>query len=220
MKRSQWIIAGDGAAYDIGFGGLDHVLASGKNVNVLVLDSEVYSNTGGQTSKATPVGAVARFAVNGKSVKKKNLALMAMSYGYVYVAQVSMGANMQQLLNALTEAESYDGPSLVIAYAPCIAHGVNLSKCMEEERRAVESGYWQLFRFNPALEKAGKNPFILDHKAPMVEFTDFLMGENRFASLKNSDPERAEKLFHEGEQDSKKRLAFYRKLHDLLEELL
>ena len=218
--KSVWIVGGDGWAYDIGFGGLDHVLASGANVNVLVLDSEVYSNTGGQTSKATPVGAVARFAVNGKSVKKKNLALMAMSYGYVYVAQVSMGANMQQLLNALTEAESYDGPSLVIAYAPCIAHGVNLSKCMEEERRAVESGYWQLFRFNPALEKTGKNPFVLDNKAPMVEFTDFLMGENRFASLKNSDPERAEKLFHEGEQDSKKRLAFYRKLHDLLEELL
>ncbi len=218
--RSVWIIGGDGWAYDIGFGGLDHVLASGANVNVLVLDSEVYSNTGGQNSKATPMGAVARFAVKGKSVKKKNLGLMAMSYGYVYVAQVSMGANKQQLLNALTEAEAYDGPSLVIAYSPCISHGVNMSKCMEEERRAVESGYWQLYRFNPTLLNEGKSPFILDSKAPMVALNDFFMGENRFASLKTLTPERAEKLFAEAEHESKRRFAFYQKLSSLFEELL
>lgn len=218
--KSVWIIGGDGWAYDIGFGGLDHVLACGANVNVLVLDSEVYSNTGGQTSKATPMGAVARFSITGKSHKKKNLALMAMSYGHVYVAQVAMGANMQQLLTAFTEAQNYNGPSLVIAYSPCIAHGVNMSKCMEEERRAVESGYWQLYRFNPALSEVGKNPFTLDSKPPMVEFTDFLMGENRFVSLKNSNPKRAEHLFHEAEKDSKRRFAFYQKLKDLLGELL
>lgn len=218
--KSVWIIGGDGWAYDIGFGGLDHVLASGANVNVLVLDSEVYSNTGGQTSKATPMGAVARFSVNGKSLKKKNLALMAMSYGHVYVAQVAMGANMQQLLTAYTEAQNYDGPSLIIAYSPCIAHGVNMSKSIEEERRAVESGYWQLYRFNPALSEVGKNPFTLDSKPPMVAFTDFLMGENRFASLKNSNPKRAEYLFHEAEKDSQRRFAFYQKLKDLLDELL
>lgn len=218
--KSVWIIGGDGWAYDIGFGGLDHVLASGANVNVLVLDSEVYSNTGGQTSKATPMGAVARFSIKGKSLKKKNLALMAMSYGHVYVAQVAMGANMQQLLTAFTEAQNHDGPSLIIAYSPCIAHGVNMSKSIEEERRAVESGYWQLYRFNPALSEVGKNPFTLDSKPPMIAFTDFLMGENRFASLKNSNPKRAEYLFHEAEKDSQRRFAFYQKLKDLLDELL
>lgn len=217
--KSVWIIGGDGWAYDIGFGGLDHVLASRKNVNVLVLDSEVYSNTGGQNSKATPMGAVARFAVKGKRLKKKNLGLMAMSYGYVYVAQVSMGANKQQLLNALIEAEAYDGPSLIIAYSPCIAHGVHMSKCMEEERRAVESGYWPLYRFNPARKATGENPFILDSKAPMVEFKDFLESENRFASLKNSDPETAELLFTEAEKDSKSLYAFYQKLSQIFDEL-
>ncbi len=218
-NTSVWMIGGDGWAYDIGFGGLDHVLASGENVNVLVLDSEVYSNTGGQTSKATPMGATARFAVKGKATKKKSLGLMAMSYGHVYVAQVALGANMQQLLNALTEAESYDGPSLIIAYSPCIAHGVSMSKSVEEEKRAVESGYWQLYRFNPKLLEEDKNPFTLDSKAPMSAFTDFLMGENRFASLKNSDPERAETLFTEAEKDSRRRFAFYQRLSALFDEL-
>ncbi len=218
--KSVWIVGGDGWAYDIGFGGLDHVLASGGNVNVLVLDSEVYSNTGGQNSKATPMGAMARFAVQGKSVKKKNLGLMAMSYGYVYVAQVSLGANKQQLLNAFTEAEAYDGPSIIIAYSPCIAHGVTMAKSIDEEKRAVESGYWQLYRFNPKLLEEGKNPLSLDSKAPTVEFTDFLMGENRFAALKNTAPERAEILFAEAEKESRRRFAFYQKLSKTFEELL
>ncbi len=218
--KSVWMIGGDGWAYDIGFGGLDHVLASGANVNVLVLDSEVYSNTGGQSSKATPMGALARFATKGKSVKKKNLGLMAMSYGYVYVAQVALGANKQQLLNAFTEAEAYDGPSIIIAYSPCIAHGVSMAKSIDEEKRAVDSGYWQLYRFNPKLLEEGKNPLILDSKAPMVEFRDFLMGENRFAALKNTAPERAEGLFAEAEKESKRRFAFYQKLSKTFEELL
>ena len=213
--KSVWIIGGDGWAYDIGFGGLDHVLASGANVNVLVLDSEVYSNTGGQNSKATPMGATARFAVKGKKLKKKNLGLMAMSYGYVYVAQVSMGANKQQLLNALTEAESYPGPSLIIAYSPCIAHGVHMSKSMEEERLAVESGYWHLYRFNPLLKAEDKNPFILDSKPPTVEFKDFIMRENRFLSLIKSNPDEAEKLFQTAEAESKALYDFYKKLSEL-----
>ena len=160
------------------------------------------------------MGAVARFVVKGKRLKKKNLGLMAMTYGYVYVAQVSMGANKQQFLNALTEAEAYDGPSLIIAYSPCISHGVHMEKCMEEERRAVESGYWPLYRFNPTLQK----PFILDSKAPMVAFTDFLECENRFAALKNSDPKTAEKLFAEAEKESKKLFAFYQKLSTFFDE--
>ena len=212
-ERSVWLIGGDGWAYDIGFGGLDHVLASGANVNVLVLDSEVYSNTGGQVSKATPLGAVARFAAAGRRIKKKDLGLMAMSYGYVYVAQVSMGANKQQLLNALTEAESYNGPSLVLAYSPCIAHGVPMSRCMEEEKLAVESGYWNLYRFDPRKEQ----PFQLDSPSPTKPFRDFLMGENRFAQLKKSQPEIAEKLFLEAEENSKKRRLFYEKLAKGLE---
>ncbi|MBQ8229949.1 MAG: pyruvate:ferredoxin (flavodoxin) oxidoreductase [Clostridia bacterium] len=215
--RSVWIVGGDGWAYDIGFGGLDHVLASGKNVNVLVLDSEVYSNTGGQQSKATPLGATVRFASAGKSIRKKDLGFQMLSYGYVYVAQVSMGANKQQLLNALTEAEAYDGPSLILAYSPCISHGVNMSKSMEEERRAVECGYWHLYRFNPQLMQEGKNPFTLDSKAPTAELKEFLSGENRFASLKNIDPERAEELFFRAEKESKARFALYQKLSTLFE---
>ena len=215
-KRSVWIIGGDGWAYDIGYGGLDHVLASGINVNVLVLDSEVYSNTGGQASKSTPKGALARFASAGKRLQKKKLGLMAITYGNVYVAQVSMGANKQQLLNALTEAESYNGPSLIIAYSPCIAHGVNMSKSMEEEKLAVESGYWQLFRYNPLLKKENKPPFILDSKAPTANFQDFLNGENRFAALKNSAPEQAEILFKEAEEESRALFAFYEKLAQIL----
>ena len=210
--RSVWVIGGDGWAYDIGYGGLDHVLASGENVNVLVLDSEVYSNTGGQKSKATPLGATARFASAGKRIKKKNLGLMAMTYGYAYVAQVSMGANKQQFLNALSEAEAYDGPSLILAYSPCIAHGVDMRKCMHEEKLAVDCGYWHLYRFNPALKTEGKNPFILDSKAPTADFQDFLAGENRFASLKKSRPELAQTLFEQAERESKELYEFYQKL--------
>ncbi len=211
-RKSVWIIGGDGWAYDIGFGGLDHVLASGANVNVLVLDSEVYSNTGGQLSKATPMGAVARFATAGKRSRKKRLGLMAMSYGSVYVAQVSMGANKQQLLNALTEAEAYDGPSLIIAYSPCISHGVHMSKCMEEEKLAVDCGYWHLYRYNPKLKESGKNPFLLDSKPPTADFQAFLAGENRFASLKRSAPDVAETLFAQAERESKELFAFYQTL--------
>ena len=210
--RSVWIVGGDGWAYDIGYGGLDHVLATGENVNVLILDSEVYSNTGGQASKATPMGATARFAAKGKGLHKKKLAIMAMSYGYVYVAQVSMGANKQQLLNALTEAEAYNGPSLIIAYSPCIAHGVNMSKSQEEEKLAVDCGYWHLFRFNPTLKAEGKNPFQLDSKAPTEDFQAFLERENRFASLKRTDPERAALLFAQAEENSKELFAFYQTL--------
>ncbi|MBQ8283800.1 MAG: pyruvate:ferredoxin (flavodoxin) oxidoreductase [Clostridia bacterium] len=211
---SVWIIGGDGWAYDIGYGGLDHVLASGANVNVLVLDSEVYSNTGGQTSKATPTAAVARFSVNGKRIKKKNLGLIAMQYGYVYVAQVSMGANKQQFLNALTEAEAYNGPSLIIAYSPCISHGVNMRYSMEEEKRAVESGYWQLYRFNPTAKECNENPFTLDSRPPTLDFTEFLMGENRFASLKKTDPQAAETLYKQALQERNERIKTYQKLVD------
>ncbi len=215
--KSVWIIGGDGWAYDIGYGGLDHVLASGANVNILVLDSEVYSNTGGQSSKATPIGAVARFAPAGNRKHKKNLGLMAMSYGTAYVAQVSMGANKQQLLNAFTEAEAYEGPSIIIAYSPCIAHGAYMGKCMEEEKRAVDSGYWNLYRFNPAKKAEGKNPFTLDSKAPTIALKEFLLGENRFASLFKSDPALAKALLKEAEAANGERLRFYQKLVEFFE---
>lgn len=211
--RSVWCIGGDGWAYDIGYGGLDHVLASGENINILVLDSEVYSNTGGQVSKATPMGAKARFAFSGKKTAKKNLGLMAMTYQNVYVAQVSMGANMSQTINALTEAESYDGPSLIIAYSPCIAHGFDMGKSMEEEKRAVASGYWHLYRFNPTMP----HPFTLDSKEPTLDFQEFLHGENRFLSLKKSNEKEAEELFKQAEEESKKRFAFYQKLSSFYE---
>ena len=217
-NSSVWIIGGDGWAYDIGFGGLDHVLASGANINVLVLDSEVYSNTGGQQSKATPMGARARFATNGKPLKKKNLGLMAMSYGYVYVAQVCMGANKQQLLTALTEAEAYDGPSLIIAYSTCIAQGIPMSQSMEEQKRAVECGHWHLYRFNPTLKKEGKNPFILDSKPPMSALNEFFMKENRFVSLQKSNPSQAETLFNEARENTKNLFHFYQKLSSFFEE--
>ena len=212
---SVWIVGGDGWAYDIGYGGLDHVLASGAKVNVLVLDSEVYSNTGGQASKATPMGAIARFATKGKRLKKKELGLQMMSYGHVYIAQVAMGANKQQLLSALTEAEEYDGPALIIAYSPCIAHGMDMGRCMEEERLAVECGYWPLYRFNPALKAQGKNPFQLDSKAPTADFQSFLMGENRFAALKKLYPDEAEQVFQDAEAACKERFAFYQRLQAL-----
>lgn len=212
QKKSIWVVGGDGWAYDIGFGGLDHVLASGENVNVLVLDTEVYSNTGGQSSKATPTGALAKFASKGKKVRKKDLGLMATSYGYVYVAQISMGANQNQCLKAIREAESYDGPSLIIAYSPCIEHGIKggLTRTQEEAGRAVKCGYWNLYRFDPRLEKAGKNPFQLDSKKPDFDlFQDFLNQEVRYKALRKSFPEKAEALFLETQQDAMRRHQIY-----------
>ena len=213
--RSQWIIGGDGASYDIGYGGLDHVLASGENVNILVLDTEVYSNTGGQSSKATPAGAIAKFAASGKRVRKKDLGMMAMSYGYVYVAQVAMGANPAQYFNAIKEAEAYDGPSLIIAYAPCINHGLKagMGLSQKEEKLAVECGYWHLYRYNPALEGTEKNPFSLDSKEPdWSKFQDFLKGEVRFASLYKMYPDCAEELLQKTEEFAKVRLETYKRL--------
>ena len=213
--RSQWIIGGDGASYDIGYGGLDHVLASGENVNILVLDTEVYSNTGGQSSKATPAGAIAKFAASGKRVRKKDLGMMAMSYGYVYVAQIAMGASPAQYFNAIKEAEAYDGPSLIIAYAPCINHGLKagMGLSQKEEKLAVECGYWHLYRYNPALEGTDKNPFTLDSKEPdWSKFQDFLKGEVRFASLYKMYPDCAEELLQKTEEFAKVRLETYKRL--------
>ena len=211
-KKSIWIFGGDGWAYDIGYGGLDHVLAQDEDVNVLVLDTEVYSNTGGQASKSSPTGAVAKFAAAGKRTKKKDLGMMAMNYGYVYVAQVGMGANQAQLVKALTEAEAYNGPSLVIAYAPCINHGINMGKSQEEIKRAVECGYWQLYRFNPALAEEGKNPFTLDSKDPTGNYQDFIRSETRYASLAKTKPEIAETLFERSEEEAKARVEKYKNL--------
>ncbi|MCM1337910.1 MAG: pyruvate:ferredoxin (flavodoxin) oxidoreductase [Candidatus Amulumruptor caecigallinarius] len=214
-KRSQWIIAGDGAAYDIGFGGLDHVLASGKNVNVLVLDTEVYSNTGGQSSKATPIGAIAKFAASGKRVRKKDLGLIATTYGYVYVAQVAMGADNAQTLKAIREAEAYDGPSLIIAYSPCINHGIRkgMGHAQEEEQEAVACGYWHLWRYNPALEMEGQNPFSLDSKEPdWDKFEDFLKGEVRYASVLKQYPAEAGELFAAAKANAQWRYNNYKRL--------
>jgi len=213
VKRSQWIFGGDGWAYDIGYGGLDHVLASNENVNILVFDTEIYSNTGGQSSKSTPTAAIAKFASSGKRTKKKDLGRMAMTYGYVYVAQISMGADKNQTLKAIAEAEAYDGPSLIIAYSTCISHGikVGMSNSQDEEKKAVECGYWQLYRYNPAL-KGEKNPFTLDSKEPKGNFKDFLMGEVRYASLAKAFPEEADALFEKTEQDAMERLDIYKKL--------
>ena len=213
--RSQWIIAGDGAAYDIGFGGLDHVLASNKNVNVLVLDTEVYSNTGGQASKATPIGAIAKFAASGKRIRKKDLGLIASTYGYVYVAQVAMGADNAQTLKAIREAEAYDGPSLIIAYSPCINHGIRtgMGHAQEEQAKAVECGYWHLWRYNPALEEEGKNPFSLDSKEPQWDkFDDFLKGEVRYASVMKQYPAEAAELFAAAKANAQWRYNNYRRL--------
>ena len=213
-KKSVWAFGGDGWAYDIGYGGLDHVLASGKNINVLVLDTEVYSNTGGQSSKATAAAAIAKFSAGGKVTKKKDLGLMAMSYGYVYVAQVAMGADPAQTLRAIREAEAYDGPSIVICYCPCIEHGMKASMGLSqiEEKKAVECGYWHLYRYDPRLKEEGKNPFQLDSKAPTGDFQQFLMGENRYASLKLSFPEKADALYHKAANDAKERYEGYVKL--------
>ena len=215
VKRSQWIVGGDGASYDIGFGGLDHVIASGKNVNILVLDTEVYSNTGGQASKATPIGAIAKFAAAGKRVRKKDLGLIASTYGYVYVAQVAMGADNMQCLKAIREAEAYDGPSVIIAYAPCINHGLKsgMGKSQAEEQKAVACGYWHLWRYNPELEKEGKNPFTLDSKEPnWDEFINFLKGEVRYASVLKQYPQEAEELFNAAKENAKWRYNNYRRL--------
>ncbi len=201
QKKSVWIFGGDGWAYDIGFGGLDHVIASGEDVNIMVFDTEVYSNTGGQASKASQMGQVAQFAAAGKSTKKKDLASIAMSYGYVYVAQIAMGADMNQTIKAITEAEAYHGPSLVIGYAPCEMHGVKggMGNCQSEMKRAVEAGYWNMFRYNPAAEPK----FSLDSKAPTADYMDFIKSETRYARLMQSFPERANELFEHAEEKCK-----------------
>ena len=212
-KKSQWIFGGDGWAYDIGFGGVDHVLASGRDINVMVFDTEVYSNTGGQSSKSTPTGAIAQFAAGGKEVKKKDMASIAMSYGYVYVAQIAMGADYNQTVKAIAEAEAYPGPSLIIAYAPCINHGIKkgMSKAQTEEELAVKCGYWHLFRFNPAAD----NKFTLDSKLPSGDYQEFLDGEVRYNSLKRSNPAKAERLFALNEEQAKDRYAYLNKLVNL-----
>lgn len=213
-KISVWIFGGDGWAYDIGYGGLDHVIASGENVNILVLDTEVYSNTGGQSSKSTPIGAVAKFAASGKRVKKKDLGLIATTYGYVYVAQIAMGANKTHTLKAILEAEKYNGPSLIIAYSPCINHGIKIGmgKTQTREKQAVDAGYWHLYRYNPELKAQGKNPFILDSQEPKESFRDFLMGEVRYSALTKTFPEAADQLFEKAEKDAKEKYETYKKM--------
>ncbi len=215
VKPSVWVFGGDGWAYDIGYGGLDHVLAMDENVNVLVVDTEVYSNTGGQSSKATPTGPIAKFAAAGKRTKKKDLGMMAMSYGYVYVAKVAMGADPNQLLKAVTEAEAYNGPSLIIAYAPCINHGINMGKSQAEEKKAVEAGYWPLYRYNPDLANEGKNPFQLDSKDPKASFQEFILGETRYSALKKQFPEVADELFARAEKEASEKIDYYKKLTSL-----
>lgn len=211
IKKSVWIVGGDGWSYDIGYGGLDHVLASGENVNVLVFDTEVYSNTGGQASKATPSGAVAKFAASGMKIKKKDLGLIATTYGYVYVAQTAMGANKNQLMKVMQEAEAYDGPSLILCYAPCIAHGIKTGMGTTQNRmkEAVEAGYWHLWKYNPTLSAEGKNPFILESKEPSASFQDFLMGESRYTQLVGEFPEEAKRLFANAEKEAKERYDGY-----------
>jgi pyruvate-ferredoxin/flavodoxin oxidoreductase len=218
IKKSIWIFGGDGWAYDIGYGGLDHVIASGENVNILVMDTEVYSNTGGQASKATPVGAVAKFAASGKKIRKKDLGQMAITYGYVYVAQVSMGASQSQYLKVLKEAESYAGPSMIIAYSPCINHGLHagMGKTQAQAEEAVKCGYWHSYRFDPRLEAEGKNPFTLDSKEPdWSRFQDFLKSEVRYTSLLKSFPDQAEELFLAAEENAKWRYNSYKRIASL-----
>ena len=212
VPKSVWAFGGDGWAYDIGYGGLDHVLASNRNVNIFVLDTEVYSNTGGQASKATPLGSVARFAEAGKETKKKDLGLMMIGYGYVHVASVAMGANKSQFVKAVIEAEAYNGPSIIIAYAPCINHGCDMAFTQQEEKKAVDTGYWINYRYNPMLKAEGKNPFILDSKKPSLPVEEFLKGEKRYTSLKLSFPERAEKFWKEQQKIVDERYELYRKM--------
>jgi len=212
VKKSVWIVGGDGWAYDIGYGGLDHVLAMGRNVNVLVLDTEVYSNTGGQASKATPRAAVAKFAAKGKGLPKKDLGMIAMSYGYVYVAKIAMGASDQQTLRAFLEADAYDGPSLIIAYSPCIAHGYDLVKGLEQQKLAVQSGFWPLFRYNPELVEEGKNPLLIDSKKPTISFSEYAYNETRYRMLLQSDEKRAEALMKQAENDVDSRWELYQQM--------
>ncbi|MCF8265361.1 MAG: pyruvate:ferredoxin (flavodoxin) oxidoreductase, partial [Melioribacteraceae bacterium] len=215
VKKSVWIMGGDGWAYDIGYGGLDHVLASGKNVNVLVMDTEVYSNTGGQMSKATGIGAIAKFAAGGKETGKKDLAMMAMSYGNVYVAQVAMGSNDAQTVRAFLEAEAYDGPSIIIAYSHCIAHGINMAKGMESQKAAVDSGHWPLFRYNPENVVEGKNPLKLDSKSPKIRLDDYLYKENRYKMLTKSDPTNAKRLMELAQKHVNKKWKLYEQMSSL-----
>jgi pyruvate-ferredoxin/flavodoxin oxidoreductase len=212
VKKSVWIIGGDGWAYDIGFGGLDHVLASGRNVNMLVLDTEVYSNTGGQASKSTPRAAVAKFAARGKAMPKKDLGMLAMAYGNVYVAHVAMGANDQQTLHAFLEAEAYDGPSLIIAYSHCIAHGIDMDKGLSQQKLAVQTGYWPLYRYNPDLAETGKNPFMLDSKAPTLPLEQYAYNETRYRMLLQSDEHRATTLMEQAKRDVQNRWEQYERL--------
>jgi pyruvate-ferredoxin/flavodoxin oxidoreductase len=213
-KKSFWVFVGDGSAYDISFGGIDHVLASGEDINVIVYDTEVYSNTGGQSSKATPTGSVAKFAASGKKTSKKDMGMMFVSYGYVYVANVAMGANKQQLMKALLEAEAYNGPSLIMCYAPCINHGImkGMGKTQEEMKLAVQSGYWPLFRYNPELKKEGKNPFVLDSKEPDGTLQEYLAGEVRYASLKKTFPKEFDRLSQQLEDEYMDRYAKLQKM--------
>ena len=210
VRRSVWIIGGDGWAYDIGFGGLDHVLASGRNVNVLVLDTEVYSNTGGQASKSTPRAAVAKFAARGKATAKKDLGMLAMAYGNVYVARVAMGANDQQTLRAFLEAEAYEGPSLILAYSHCIAHGIDMRKGLDQQKLAVQTGYWPLYRYNPVLLDEGKNPLMLDSKEPTLPLEEFAYNETRYSMLLKSNEQRAETLMDLAKKDVQERWQHYR----------
>jgi pyruvate-ferredoxin/flavodoxin oxidoreductase len=212
VKKSVWIIGGDGWAYDIGYGGLDHVIATGRNVNILVLDTEVYSNTGGQSSKSTPRAAVAKFAMGGKGMPKKDLGLIAMSYGYVYVAKIAMGANDQQTLRALLEAESYDGPSLVIAYSHCIAHGYDMARGLEQQKLAVQSGHWPMYRYDPRLIEEGKNPLVIESKEPSIPLSQYAYNETRYKMLTQMDEARAEELMKEAQQDAKSRWTLYQQM--------
>ena len=215
VRHSVWIIGGDGWAYDIGFGGLDHVLASGKNVNVLVLDTEVYSNTGGQASKATPLGAVAKFAARGKALPKKDLGQIAMAYGNIYVAKIAMGASDAQTLHAILEADAFDGPSLIIAYSHCIAHGIDMTKGLEQQRLAVQSAAWPLYRYNPASEREGKHPLTLDSKDPTVPLEQYAYNETRFRMLAQSDEPRAQQLMQQAREEVAQRWEHYRQLATL-----
>jgi pyruvate-ferredoxin/flavodoxin oxidoreductase len=215
VKRSVWIVGGDGWAYDIGYGGLDHVLASGKNVKVLVLDTEVYSNTGGQMSKATPLGAVAKFAAGGKPMPKKDLGMISMTYGNIYVAKIALGANPAHALKAIIEAENYDGPAIVIAYSHCIAHGINMGAGLQEQKKAVESGHWPLYRYNPDLIVQGKNPLSLDSKAPSLPLEEYVYGETRYKTLLKSKPEASKKLIEQAQKDVKLRYNIYKQIADM-----
>jgi pyruvate-ferredoxin/flavodoxin oxidoreductase len=212
VEKSVWIIGGDGWAYDIGYGGLDHVLASGRNVNILVMDTQVYSNTGGQSSKATPIGAVAKFAAEGKEIARKDLGMIAMSYGYVYVAQIAMGASDMQTLRAIREADAFDGPSLIIAYSHCIAHGYDMKDGLTQQKLLVKSGLWPLYRYNPENTKKGKNPLKLDSKAPSIPISDFAYNEARFRVLTQNDESRAETLMKSAEKDAHARWNLYEQM--------